>query len=174
MAVTRIAGPYARWRLPSTAVRASHSATRPGCRDRRSLKQIRPGESRRLRPGGVAGSLRQLAHGTLRSRLGLVLMRVEGLCDRGDEEREDDGDAGKRVHTPPDPHWVSQPGHWLPRAASRATARPQCGNDGYADQECVLASCMRRNSGLRTPAVLRAVDVVTPPAGRKETRLPEP
>ena len=30
---SRSFGPYARWRLPSTAVRASHSATRPGRRD---------------------------------------------------------------------------------------------------------------------------------------------
>lgn len=140
---------------------------RTGFRDRGSMKQVRAGESRRIRPGGVAGSLRQLAHGTLRSRLGLVLRRVEGLCRGGDEEREDDGDSGERVHAPPDPRWINSVGHRLPRAASRATARPRCGTDGYADQECVLASCMRRNSGLLTPAVLSAAGGGTLPASRK-------
>jgi len=142
-------------------------ATGPGFPDRGSMKQVRTGESRRIRPGGVAGGLRQLAHGTLRSRLGLVLRRVEGLCHGGDEEREDDGDSGERVHAPPDPRWINSVGHRLPRAASQATARPRCGTDGYADRKCVLASCLRWHSGLPPPATLRAAVGFTPPAAER-------
>ena len=80
-------------------------------RDRRSPKQIRAGETRRMRPGRVAGRLPHVAYGTLRSRLGFVLMRVGGLGDGDDQEREGDGDTGERAHASPEPHWINAVNH---------------------------------------------------------------
>ena len=135
---------------------------RPVSRDCGSMRRVRAGENRRIRPGGVAGRLRQLAHGTLRSWLGLVLMRVESLRDGGDEEREDDGDSGERVRAPPAPRRIKLVGHRLSRAASWTHGRPGCGTDRYADRHCVPGSCVCWNSGLPAPAPLFTVDGVTP------------
>lgn len=84
---------------------------RPVFRDRRSPKQARDGESLRMRTGLVAGCVPHLAYGTLRSRLGLVLMRVGRLHDGDDEEREGDGDSGECAHALPDSRWINAVNH---------------------------------------------------------------
>lgn len=78
---------------------------------RGSLKEARVGETRRMRPGCVAGCVPHLAYGTLGSRLGLVLMRVGRLGDGGDEEQERDGDSGECAHALPDSRWINAVNH---------------------------------------------------------------
>lgn len=84
---------------------------RPVFHDRLSPKQTRDGETRRMRSGLVAGGLAHLAYGTLRSRLGLVLMRVGRLHDGDDEEREGDGDSGECAHALPDSRRINAVNH---------------------------------------------------------------
>ena len=95
-----------------------------------------------MQPGRVAGRLPQQACGTLRGRPGLVLMQVRGLLDGDDEERENDGDSGERVHAPPDPGRITPVGHRLFCSTPRAGERPRRGTGRCAERERVAASCL--------------------------------
>ena len=127
-------------------------------RNRGNRTRVRAGEVRHTGPGRMAGSVPELAYGTIRSRLGRVRVRVRGLRDGDHEEREGDRDRGECVHALPDPPRINPVGHQLSRSASRTSARPRSGTSRYADRECVVASYLHWNSASPAPALLRAAD----------------
>ena len=101
---------------------------RPVSVGRGSPEQMRARDARRVQCGRLARLVPQLAYGTRRRRLGRV--RVGGLREEDDEEREGDRDPGERAHALPEssridplPHRLSRSDWWTSAVARRGTDR---------------------------------------------------
>lgn len=129
---------------------------RPVSYGRGSLIQARAGDTGRVRPGRVAGSVPQLAYGTSRGRLGRGRVRVVGRLREGDdEERQGDRNCGDRMHAPPGPSRINLMGHRLSHSPSRTSARSRRGTTRYYERDCVAASCSARSAFRALPMVPR-------------------